>query len=240
MLTISDCQLLRDSYSSNSETTMDVALRNIGHPSPEQLVDFALQQMQGEDRNVRVLMLRILAHQNGERAARGVLAGLRDRTRRVCSVAIQACPNYLHDEAIVQQLVAIAGDDGRKLKLRRRALSMLAGDEGRWGGDLTPAVFAALKVLMRLDDCPFAIVFGLVRLDAEPRLQSLLHEFAKSRDTAEAQLARRAVSGERVIHIDNYSDNLPMQRHIMKTCEIAHGRMYYWLPREAAQVSSPA
>ena len=239
MLTICDCQLLRDSYSPNSETAMDVTLRNIGHPSSEQLVDFALQQMQSEDRNVSVLMLRILAHQNGERAARGVLAGLRDKTRRVCSVAFQACPNYLHDEAIVQQLVAIAGDDGRKLKLRRRALSLLAGDEGRWVSDLTPAVFAALKDLMRLDDCPFAIVFGLVRLDAETRILSLLHDFAKSHDTDEARLARRALGGERVIHIDNYSDDLPVQRHIMETCEIAHGRMYYWLPREAAQVSSP-
>ena len=92
---------------------------------------------------------------------------------------------------------------------------------------------------MRLDDCRFAIVFGLVRLDAEPRIQSLLHEFAKSRDTAEAQLARRALSCERVIHIDNYSDDLPLQRHIVETCEIAHGRMYYWLPREAAQVNAP-
>ena len=239
MLTISDCKLLRDSYSSNSETTMDVALRKTGDPSPEQLVDFALQQMQNEDRNVRVLMLRIFVHQSGDRAARGVLAGLRDNTRRVCSVAIKACPNHLHDEEIVQQLLAIARDDDRKLKLRRRALSMLAGDEGRWAGDLTPAVFAALKDLMRLAEYRIAIVFGLVRLDAEPHIQSLLHEFAKSRDTSEAQLARRALSGERVIHIDNYSNDLPVQRHIKETCEIAHGRMYYWLPREAAQVSSP-
>lgn len=231
MLRIADMKLLREAYRLGDAQSRDAALAQIGQPSPDALVECALTQLASPDRNVRVLMLRVLREQQGERAMRGVLAGLHDEARRVCAVAIQACPNFLAYEDIVLLLEAMAVDASLKRKLRRRALSMLAGDEGRLPGDLTAAVAAALGRLMQHPDCRFAIVFGLARLRLESRTRAILERFAQSDDAAERSLAQRALSGETIIHIDNYAQDAAQQRAIMQQCEIAHGRMFYWLPR---------
>ena len=231
MLSIADLKLLRDAYSAYRELRLEDALRIIGNPSAEAVVERALAGMAERDRNLRVLMLRILQHQQGDTAMRGVLAGLKDKSRRVCAVAIQASGNYLAYPEVAARLEAIARDSTLKRKLRRRALSMLAGDEGRQRGDLTPAAFDALTELMRHTEYRFAIVFGLARLDLAPRVQTLLERFARSQDRQERALAQRALSGERVIHIDAYTDEESQRLRIVERCDIAFGRMYYWLPR---------
>ncbi len=232
MLSISALETLRESYSVYSPLTVAEAWQRIGNPSVAELIDFAVAQMAQPDRNTRVLLLRVLRHQQGEAAMRGVLLGLNDAQRRVCAVAIQACPNYLEYEAIAKRLEAIARDSNRKRKLRRRALSMLAGDEGRLPGDLTAAAAAALTRLLPEAQYRWHIVFGLARLDLAPRSERLLLEFAASPEQRERALARRAlISGERVVHLDWFAADRAFQQAIMTNCEIAHGRMYYWLPR---------
>ena len=148
MLSICDLETLHDAYSVYSELTLDEGLRRIGNPSAEMLIAFAVEQVSRPERNLRVLALRVLAHQRGERAMHGVLAGLNDEKRRVCAVAIQACPSFLVFEEIVRRLEAIVHDTRLKRKLRRHALSMLSGNEGRWRGDLTAEVVAAPERLM--------------------------------------------------------------------------------------------
>ena len=231
MLSIADMQLLRDAYSAHSELRPAEAMRLIGNPAADDVVERSLAGMAERDRNTRVLMLRVLQHQRGDAAMRGVLAGLNDETRRVCAVAIQASGNYLAHPEIVARLEAIARDKALKRKLRRRALSMLAGDEGRQRGDTTAAVFDALTRLMKHPEYRFSIVFGLARLELRPRVRTLLERFAVSTDEDERALAQRALGGERVIHIDAYADDESLRRRIVERCDIAHGRMYYWLPR---------
>ncbi len=231
MLSIADMRLLRDAYSAYSQLQPAEAMRLTGNPAAELVVERALAGMAEGDRNQRVLMLRVLQHQRGEAAMRGVLAGLNDDARRVCAVAIQASGNYLAYAEIVARLEAIARDSSLKRKLRRRALSMLAGDEGRQCGDISPAAFDALTRLMEHPEYRFAIVFGSARLELRPRVKTLLERFARSEDDGERALAQRALGGERVIHIDAYADDETQRRRIAETCDIAHGRMYYWLPR---------
>ena len=62
-------------------------------------------------------------------------------------------------------------------------------------------------------------------------MKSILEDFAAAEDELERQMAGRALRGERVIHIDGYSADEAAQRRIMASCDIAYGRMYYWLPR---------
>ncbi len=231
MLGISDLKKLRDAYSLHSDATSAETLRQIGNPSDQAIVAFAVNQMSQSDRNLRVLALRVLAHQRGEAAMRGVLAGLLDETRRVCASAIQACPNFLDNEAIVARLEDITRDGNVKRKLRRRALSMLAGDEGRLRGDLTLPVAATLRRLMAKPDWRYPILFGLVQLELTPAVKSILEDFARSNDEAERAMARRALAGERVVHIDRFANDDVKRRRIMASCDIAQGRMYYWLPR---------
>ena len=231
MLRIGDLEKLRQAYSVNSDVTLVEVMRQLGDPSDQAIATFAAKQMSHSDRNVRVLALRVLAHQRGEVAMRGVLVGLHDEKRRVCAVAIQASANCLADEEVVARLEEIARDKGQKRKLRRRALSMLAGDEGRLQNDLTPAAAAALRRMMVEREYRFAIVFGLVRLELTARVRALLEEFARSTDGGLRRMAQRALRGELVVHIGRYEADKEMQRLIMETCEVAHGRMYYWLPR---------
>lgn len=231
MLSITDLKLLRDAYSAHSELRPTEALRMIRNPSAEDVVERALEGMRDGDRNVRVLMLRLLQHQRGETAMRAVLAGLNDEARRVCAVAIQASGNYLAYPEIVARLEAIATDATLKRKLRRRALSMLAGDEGCQQGDISRAAFETLTELMKSSEYRFSIVFGLARLELTPRVKTLLERFAGSRGGSESALAQRALGGERVVHIDAFADDEPLRRRIAESCDIAHGRMYYWLPR---------
>ena len=232
MLSICDLRTLRRAYSASSDLSVGEALLQIGSPSMQSLVESAVAEMSNPERKVRVLMLRIRQRQRGERAMRGVLAGLNDDTRRVCAVAIQACPNYLEHDEIVERLEAIARDARLKRKLRQGALSMLAGNDGRMAGDLTRPVYDALRRLMVEEQFRFAILFGLVRLALTPRVASLLKEFADSADEGERPIASRALNGARVIHIDAYAADAALHRQIMETCQVAHGRMYYWIPRE--------
>lgn len=232
MLSIGDLKKLRQAYSVRSHVSVDEVLRQIGDPTDEAIIDFAVELMSCSDRNIRVLALRVLEHYRGDRALQGLLAGLRDEKRRVCAAAIQACPNYLARETVAERLEEIVRDTALKRKLRRRALSMLAGNEGRLQGDLTRGSAAALRRLMAEREYRFAILCGLVRLDAAPRIVSLVSDFAASADERERRMAGRALRGERVIHIDRYAGDEAMHRRIMQTCDIAHGRMYYWLSRE--------
>ncbi len=238
MLNISDLEKLREGYSAYSGLSLSDALRELGDPSQQSIVDAAVNAMSHSDRNVRVLALRVLENQQGEEAMSGVLAGLRDEKRRVCAVAIQAASRYLAYEEVVARLEEIARDTGLKRKLRRRALSMLAGDEGRMPGDLTPAVNASLWRMMAELEFRFAIVFGLSRLDLGQRVEAILEEFARSPDEGERRMADRALRGERVVHIGNYEADERQQCWIMESCDLAHGRMYYWLPR--ADVALPS
>lgn len=232
MLSISELASLRDGYSANSSLRLEDALRELGDPPPQSIVAAAVSAMSHSDRNARVLALRLLEHQRGDEAMRGVLAGLHDEKRRVCAVAIQASARFLAYEEVVARLEEMARDEGLKGKLRRRALSVLAGDEGRWQGDLTPAVAVALRRLMADSDYRFAIVFGLVRLELGQRVEAILVDCARSSDDAERLMAERALHGERVLHIGGYEADEGRQRWIMESCDRAHGRMYYWLPRE--------
>lgn len=233
MLSIGDLEKLREGYRSYSGLSPEDALREIGDPPPRSIVEAAVKAMSHSNRNERVLALRVLEHQRGDEAMRGLLAGLHDEKRRVCAASIQAAAHFLAYEEVVARLEAIARDAGLKGKLRRRALSMLAGDEGRVQGDLTPAVSAALRRLMAESAFRFAIVFGLVRLDLGQRVKAILEAFAHSSDEAERSMAERALRGEQVVHIGDYEADEGRQRWIMERCDLAHGRMYYWVPREA-------
>ena len=233
MLSIADMRTLREAWHAGSAIPPAEALANIGNPSPDEIVDSALAHMADGDRNIRVLTLRVLRHQRGEIAMRGVLSGLRDESRRVQTVAIQACPNFLEFGELVGLLESMASDMSLKRKVRRRALSTLAGDEGRMTGEITASVHSALTRLMQNPDCRFAIVFGLARLELGERTKTLLQSFAASGSAAERNMATRALNGERIIHIDAYAQDEALHRRIMQNCDIAHGRMYYWLPRDS-------
>ena len=231
MLKIDHMQKLRDAYFPYSDYSESDAMMAIGNPSRDTIIDSAVEGMSSPDRNVRVLMLRVLAAQSGETAMRGILAGLNDVKRRVRTVAIKSCQNYLEFPEITDRLKAIVIDECEKRKIRGQALSALAGDEGRLETDISETASEALEALGGSAQYRFQILFGLVRLDLTERVEDLLKSYVANGTKAEAVMATRALCGYRVVHIGNFEDNPQAQQHIKQTCEIAHGRMFYWITR---------
>ncbi|MDE2820960.1 MAG: hypothetical protein OXI40_14605 [Chloroflexota bacterium] len=96
MFTIRDCEVLREAYSPHSELAVDEAWRRIGSPTSDDLIAYACEQMSNPDRNVRVLMLRLLARQTGARGTgrtygivRQKAAGLHGRDSSLSQLSAQ-------------------------------------------------------------------------------------------------------------------------------------------------------
>lgn len=240
MLSLEAMRQIKDSYTSQPSAMREV-LERLGSPAPEEIVEAALAGMQSEDRNVRVLMLRVLKHQTGENAMRGVLAGLNDPMRRVRSVAVMSSGNYLQFSEVTDRLKQLVTDEHEKRKIRSQALSTLSGASQKAKEDLSDTVTGALQSLAQTEQYRFNILFGLLRLDLTERVEALLREFVKDGTKAEAIMATRALCGYRVIHIDSFAYDKAVQKRILQTCELAAGRMFYWITRaeyEALRTSS--
>jgi hypothetical protein len=235
MLTLDDMTLLRDGYFEYNDLSLHDALTQIGNPSTDDIIASALDGMNSPDRNIRVMMLRILKHQSGEKAMRGILAGLNDEKRRVRSVAIKSSGNYHEFTDITGRLKVMAIDDAEKPKIREHALSMLVGDEGRLVGDLDQPVVSALQSLLKNEAHRFQILFGLVRLDLNERVEALLKEFVKNGSKDEAVMATRALSGFRVVHIGIFEDDREAEARVKQSGDNVYGRMYYWITRALYQ-----
>lgn len=230
MLSLDTIRQIKDAYALPPSAMREV-FEQLGNSSPDEIVETALAGMQSEDRSIRVLMLRLLKHQTGEAAMRGVLAGLNDPMRRVRSVAVMSSGNYLQFPEITDRLKEIVTDEDEKRKIRSQALSTLAGASQKAKEDLSETVTDALQSLARTEQYRFNILFGLLRLDLTERVEELLREFVKDGTKAEAIMATRALCGYRVIHIDSFAYDKAVQKRILQTCEQAAGRMFYWMPR---------
>ena len=231
MLSNDAMEQLRDAYFPYSPTTEAEVLAQLGQPTQAEVIETALAGMKSGDRNQRVLMLRVLSGQSGAEAAQGILAGLSDEARRVRSVAIKSCGNYLEFPAITDRLQAIVTDEDETRKIRGQALSVLAGHNLPETTGLTAPMAETLETLAQTERYRGQILFGLLRLDQTDRVEELLRAFVKDGSKAEAIMATRALSGYRVIHLGTFEDDKATQQHITQTCELAAGRMFYWITR---------
>ncbi|MBZ0297471.1 MAG: hypothetical protein K8L99_33245 [Anaerolineae bacterium] len=231
MLSMEALRQLRQAYFSSTSITEADMLAQLGQPSRAEIIDSALAGMQSPDRNVRVLMLRVLAEQSGAQAMQGILVGLHDPMRRVRSVAIKSSSHYLEFPEITNRLQAIITDEDEKRKIRGQALGALAGHDMVMMGSVTEAVAETLETLAQSQQYRWQILFGLVRLDLTERVETLLRAFVENGSKAEAIMATRALYGYRVVHIDQLSHNPAAQRDVLQSCELAAGRVFYWITR---------
>ena len=67
MLSHAAMQQLREAYLPLTPVTEAEVLEQLGQPSRDEIIETALAGMQSADRNVRVLMLRVLVGQSGAR-----------------------------------------------------------------------------------------------------------------------------------------------------------------------------
>jgi hypothetical protein len=234
MLSLEAMRQLKDAYDPHLPTSEIEALELVGNPTPDEIIETALAGLQSADRNVRVLMLRVLKWQTGEKAMRGILVGLNDKMRRVRAVAIKSSGNYHQFPEITNRLRELVADEQEKRKIRSAALGSLAGagvSAVEDPLDLTTTAAEALKTLGKTEKYRSGILLGLLRLDQTEQVEELLKEFVTNGTKAEAIMATRALCGYRVIHIGLFENDKTAQRHIRQSCELAAGRMFYWITR---------
>lgn len=232
MLSLDEMRKLRSAYRSHEALAEQEILDAIGNPTREEIITTALEGLKSEDRNVRVLMLRVLKGQSGEQAMQGILIGLGDTKRRVKEVALKSYQPFLHYPEITARLEEMVADEGEHKKIRAAALHTLTGHGVGTLLDVLPKVAAdALESLAQNEQFREKILFNLLMLDLSEHVETLLKEFVKNGSKAEAVMATRALCGYRVVHIDAFAHDKKMQKQIMHNGELAAGRVFYWIKR---------
>lgn len=229
MPTLEDMQKLRSAYAPHSPVAEEEILKEIGNPTRQEIVAGALEGLNSEDRNLRVLMLRVLKGQYGEQAMQGILTGLRDKKRRVREVAIKSCQPYLHYPQIIERLEEMVTDEGETKRIRGAALHMLTGYGVGPPLRALPKVAAeTLETLSKNEQYREKILFNLLMLDLSEHVESLLKEFVKSGTRKEAVMATKALCGYRVVNIGSFDDEAVV-KEITQTCERAGGEVFFWV-----------
>ncbi len=231
MLSHSAMRELSLANTSRSQATESEILARLGHPSRDEIVETAIAGLASQDRNVRVVMLRVLRGQSGPRAMQGVLAGLSDPKRRVREVAIDASANYHMYPEITDRLEAMAIDEHETRRIRSFALASLVEPVGSLGQALTAAHLQAVDSIARSDKYRGRILMGLLQLDLNRHVEPLLRDFVANGTREEAVMATRALCGFRVASLGAFESGR-VRKYIIHTCEPAAGRFMYWVRRE--------
>ncbi len=226
MLSIDDMRQLRGAYNPYLPDTEEEVLAGLGNPSREEIVGTALEGLKSEDRNTRVLMLRVLKGQEGESAMRGILTGLSDEKRRVKLVALAGCQSFLDCSEITSRLEEMVHDEAEHRRVRVGALHCLA----RIG-----ATSFMADTLSKHTHYRAGLLLGLLGLELSDEVESLLKAFVEDGTKEEAVMATRGLCGYRVISLGAFENDRATQRQIKETCEPAAGRVYYWMKRTEYQ-----
>ncbi len=120
----------------------------------------------------------------------------------------------------------------------RRAASAVSrstcshGQAVRLENGLADTAADALRNLAKIPRRRFEILFRLLQLELVDTVEELLREFVRDGSKEEAVMATRALCGYRVIHLGAFEGAPDIQSQIKQTCEVAAGRVYYWVKRD--------
>lgn len=236
MLTNADLRRLNQAYQAVDVGTHEKLLRELGTPDDAAIIAAAEAGMADEDRNVRVLMLRLLTHYPTEAALPALLQGLEDEERRVQEAAVRSAKSFLSFPAVTDRLATMITHSTARPKLRTLALDTLTGvTGGEPVAQLPSAAVLALSRLAQRSDLQSEILPRLLRLELTPELERLLHSLAATLPPDEAAMAGKALAGEKVINLGQIADPAE-RRRVSRECEPAFGRVYFWVPRSRVAV----
>lgn len=206
--------------------------KELNNPSKDDMIAGAIEGMNDKDRNIRIVMLRIVAKEKTDAAIKGILLGLNDEKRRVREIAVKISRFFLHQKEVVDKLKEIIEDTDEKRKIRNSAFSILTGDRiyGEHAGELPKSIMVYLKELSKLDEYKSKIFYELLHLDLLDDVKELLKDYVKNGTKKQAVMATKALCGYKVIHLGMITD--PKEKEaIVKKENLAYGQVYYWVKR---------
>ncbi len=227
---------LNRSHVAHDTAAQQASLEQMGNPTPDELVELALDGLDDADRNVRFQMLRLLGTQVRPKAAPGILRALSDPARRVRKLALRLSVLYAGNSAIEARLEEICFDEGETRKIRSAAFMALSS--GTFLASLATSSEAARKYFEDVPDLEKyrgSALNLLVSLDPlTDEMRDVLRYVVETGSKDEAVTATRALCGFRVINLAGIP---PAERkRIAQTCELAWGRVMYWVPRASEPV----
>lgn len=231
MLTLDAMRRLRDAYGPYGPGSEAEVLDQIGNPTREEIIETAIDALGSDDRNLRVLGLRVLKGQSGKRAEQGILMGLVDPKRRVREVAIKSSAAYQGSREIARRLSEMASDEAETNRIRSFALGALVSTASRAENETGAGAIESLAAFCRIDAYRPHLLAGLLQLDLNGRVEELLREFVSHGTREEAVMATRALCGYRVANIGLFEAYPEVKRYVAARCELASGRVWYWIPR---------
>ena len=222
---------LNQGHVAHDPAVQQAALERMGNPSSDELIEVALEGLGDPDRNVRFQMLRLLGTQVRPEAAPGILRALSDPARRVRKLALRLSVLYAGNSAVEARLLEICFDEGETRKIHSAAF--LALSSGRFLASLATSSEAARKYfegIPELEKYRRSALNLLVSLDplTDP-MRDVLRYIVEAGDEDEVAMATRALSGFRVINLAGIP--APERKRVAQTCELAWGRVLYWVPR---------
>jgi hypothetical protein len=129
-------------------------------------------------------------------------------------------------------LTAIVKDGAEKSRIRRFALDMLARAGSATKTGLGDSAADALRSLAKMPRSRSEILFRLLQMDIDNNNEGLLRDYVRDGSREEVVMATRALCGNRVIHLGAFEGAPDIQSQIRQTCEVAAGRVYYWVKRD--------
>ena len=212
-----------------------VALVDLGNPSEDEIISYALLCLRFKEKNERVLALRVLGSLRGISAASGILLGLKDCERRVRKVAIQVSKPFHHYPEVIERLVSIINDEEETSKLRQQALGSLAGFGG---GSLSTSAISALEKLSRKQAYRKMILLGIAQVDLTTDIKRLLVELSQHASEQEKKIIRIALNGYKATNLGFFDKET--RAEIAKNNQLAFGSVWYWIKRDGADTLSRA
>ena len=206
--------------------------KELNNPPKEDIIASAIDGMKNTDRNVRIVMLRILEKEKTDAAIKGILLGLNDEKRRVREIAVKISRFFLNRKEVVDKLKEIIEDTNEKRKIRNIAFCILTGDRiyGEHAGELPKSIIVYLKELSKLDEYKSKIFYELLHLDLLDDVKELLKDYVKNGTKEQAVMATKALCGYKVVHHGMIKD-LKEKETIVKKENLAYGQVYYWVKR---------
>lgn len=211
-------------------------LMQLENASADDRLGGALQALTSDNRNVRVLALRILgtvgandalSEDQAERAATGICTALNDTKRRVRKVALQSCVPYLKSPEVVRRLREMVEDVSETRKLRGGAVAALSSASA-----MGPAGAKALGEILEIPAMRLHALIWLAQVEMTDQVSELLEEFVDTGTREEAIMATRVLCGYRMVNLGSIDPS--QRRTFARSARLAYGRAWYWVKRDTA------
>ena len=199
-----------------------------------ELLEGALTGISSDDRNVRVLAVRMLqkaadaaelSSDQYERAVAGLRAGLDDPKRRVREVALKSSSPFLGHPDIVERIREMVEDGNEKRRIRTDAIRALSSASA-----LGQAGAEAIAQILEIPGLRRVALLWLAQMPVTEQVKGLLEEFVEHGTREEAIMATRALCGYRIVNLG--AIDASERRAFAQSADLAFGRAWYWIKRD--------